>query len=385
MRDIEYPTEKLKISDWDPRTEHKNKRKIAEAEKKYTELVASIKENGIRVPIMVVAKGNGYEVVGGRHRFRAAQELGLKTVPISIHEDAKTKTDRIVLAGIENYMRIDSEGKGLARWVTAMYEASGYTAEQAVQYTKAIDNWFSNNTDHKTDWDKLTQLSCVKSKHDPKTTNPILTDKNFVAICKRIGFAPKYQYQLISIALKLSESVIDKAEKLGLSTTKQIMLTTDPLPEHPKIQEELIDEIAEMSTDSARVRVQQIADELSIGKIRKDEETGLYIIDGKIQEEEDETILPPLNTRIIDINTSINKLLFNLTQRAITRGEHKFSEETIKDTREYRIEILKTLDERNTINLERGLRLIRLVTDEMLALIEREFESLKMKERMSGK
>jgi hypothetical protein len=334
---------------------------------------------------MVVAKGNGYEVVGGRHRFKAAKELGLKTVPISIHEDAKTEADHIVLSGIENYIRMDPEEKGLSRWVVAMYKASGYTAQESVQGTKAIDNWFSNNTDHKTDWDTFDRIhnSVVYSRQaGGKPTNPILQDKKFIAICKRIAFAPKYQYQLISITQKLNSSVIDKAEKKGLSTSKQISLTTGLLPEHPIIQKELIDEIAELPADLAKTRVQQVASDLATGRIYKHGKR--YSVDDTIKKEDDK-VLPPINVRILDINASINKFLFNMTQRAITKGEFEFSEKTIKSTKEYRLEILKMLDERNLINLERGLKFVQLVTDETLELIEKEYESIEMKKKISGK
>lgn len=385
MKDIEYPTEKLKISDWDPRTEHKNEKKRAEADKKYINLLASIKENGIRVPIMVVAKGNGYEVVGGRHRFKAAQELGLKTVPISIHEDATTKTDSIALSGIENYFRMDPEEKGLSRWTVAMYEAEGYKAKDVGQAVKAIDNWFSNHTNNKTDWDEFDRIhnSVMYSKQaGGKKINPILLDKKFIALCKRVGFSPKYQYQLISIIQKLNSSVIDKAEKKGLSTAKQISLTTGPLPEHPTIQKELIDQIADLPIEKARTRVQEVASDLSSGRLKK--EGTRYTSDYHIKRE-DGKVLPPINVRIIDINTSINNFLFNMTQRAITKGEHEMSEQFVKNTKDYRLEVLKTLDERNLINLEKGLRLVQLVTDEMLGLIDGELESAKMKEKMNSK
>ena len=377
MKYIEYPTDKLKISDWDPRTEHKNEEKREKAKRKYVELLASIKANGIKVPIMVVARGNGYEIVGGRHRFQAALELGLKTVPISIHDDATTKTDEITLSGLENFHRMDSEEKGLSRWVVEMYKSAGYTAQQAIQGTKSIDNWFAKNPDQT--WKDLEELGSSKIHKD---TIPERQDPKFISICKRIAFTPKYQYQLISITQKLNASVIDKAEKKGLSTGKQISLTTGPLPEHPEIQKELIDEIADMPRDRATKRVQDVVSDLSSGRLKK--EGKRYTHDYKVKRE-DGKILPPLNVRILDINASINKFLFNMTQRAITKGEHEFSEKTIENTKSYRLEILKTLDERNLINLERGLRFVQTVTDEMLELIDREYETTKMKRKMSGK
>ncbi|MBI4436729.1 MAG: ParB/RepB/Spo0J family partition protein [Candidatus Omnitrophica bacterium] len=45
------------------------------------ELTGSIRKNGVVQPILVRPKGNGYEVVCGERRFRAAQAAGLTEIP----------------------------------------------------------------------------------------------------------------------------------------------------------------------------------------------------------------------------------------------------------------------------------------------------------------
>jgi ParB family chromosome partitioning protein len=50
------------------------------------QLIASIKQSGIIQPIVVRKADNGYEIIAGERRWRAAQAAGLKDVPIVIRE-----------------------------------------------------------------------------------------------------------------------------------------------------------------------------------------------------------------------------------------------------------------------------------------------------------
>ncbi|MDO8582023.1 MAG: ParB/RepB/Spo0J family partition protein, partial [bacterium] len=69
-------------------------------------MVASIRTYGILQPLVVTPReGGAYEIVAGERRFRAARELGLKTVPAIIRE-AK-ELEKLELALIENIQRED--------------------------------------------------------------------------------------------------------------------------------------------------------------------------------------------------------------------------------------------------------------------------------------
>ena len=50
------------------------------------ELAASIREVGILQPIVVRRTGQGYEVVAGERRLRAAKLAGLATVPVVLRD-----------------------------------------------------------------------------------------------------------------------------------------------------------------------------------------------------------------------------------------------------------------------------------------------------------
>ena len=73
------------------------------SEEALRELADSIKEQGIVQPLIVRARGEGYELIAGERRWRAAQMLGLGEVPVIVRE----ADDRAVLelALIENLQR----------------------------------------------------------------------------------------------------------------------------------------------------------------------------------------------------------------------------------------------------------------------------------------
>ncbi len=54
------------------------------ADSDLSRLKASIGRSGIRAPLLVVKHPNGYRLRSGFRRFRAASELGLKTVPVHV-------------------------------------------------------------------------------------------------------------------------------------------------------------------------------------------------------------------------------------------------------------------------------------------------------------
>lgn len=73
--------------------------------KDLSDLVASIKESGIIQPIVARKSEGGYEIIAGERRWRAAQEAGLKEVPIVLRE-AKD-VDAALISVVENLLRTD--------------------------------------------------------------------------------------------------------------------------------------------------------------------------------------------------------------------------------------------------------------------------------------
>ena len=67
------------------------------------ELAASIRESGLIQPLLVRRAGGRYQIIAGERRWRAAQRLGLATVPVVIRD---VPDDRLLeLALVENIQR----------------------------------------------------------------------------------------------------------------------------------------------------------------------------------------------------------------------------------------------------------------------------------------
>jgi ParB family chromosome partitioning protein len=69
------------------------------------EIAASIKEHGVIQPVLVEEGGDGYIIIAGERRFRAAAIAGLKEIPAIIRNYSEEK--RLEVALIENVQRAD--------------------------------------------------------------------------------------------------------------------------------------------------------------------------------------------------------------------------------------------------------------------------------------
>ncbi|KPK42670.1 MAG: hypothetical protein AMJ78_01640 [Omnitrophica WOR_2 bacterium SM23_29] len=79
-------------------------REVIDPEKQ-KELMLSIKEKGVIQPVVVRPKGNGYELIAGERRLRAAKELGFSQLPAVI-KDVKDD-EALEISLIENIQRQD--------------------------------------------------------------------------------------------------------------------------------------------------------------------------------------------------------------------------------------------------------------------------------------
>lgn len=70
-----------------------------------SELTASVKQHGVLQPIIVVRAGNGYRVVAGERRWRAAKAARLKHMPAIVR--SLQELEQIEMALIENIQRVD--------------------------------------------------------------------------------------------------------------------------------------------------------------------------------------------------------------------------------------------------------------------------------------
>ena len=92
-----------------------NQPRIQFSEESIDELADSIAERGVLQPILLRPHGDGYEIIAGERRWRAAQRARLHTIPALVREVDDSVTAEIAL--IENVQRED---------LNAIEEAEGY-------------------------------------------------------------------------------------------------------------------------------------------------------------------------------------------------------------------------------------------------------------------
>jgi ParB family chromosome partitioning protein len=88
----------------DLKPHHRQPRKTFD-DGKMTELIASIKEKGIIQPLVVRRQDDYYQIIAGERRWRAAQKVGLESVPVVIQN--VTEDWALEIALIENIQRED--------------------------------------------------------------------------------------------------------------------------------------------------------------------------------------------------------------------------------------------------------------------------------------
>jgi ParB family chromosome partitioning protein len=94
------------------------------------DLAASIKEQGIVQPIVVVpGSGGRFEIVAGERRWRAASKAGLTRVPVVVRE-RRSDRDMLELALVENLQREDLNPLEAAEAYHRLKEEFGLTQEQ---------------------------------------------------------------------------------------------------------------------------------------------------------------------------------------------------------------------------------------------------------------
>lgn len=92
------------------------------------ELVASIREKGILVPVTVRPTPDGYELVAGERRFRAAEAAGLSAIPAVVRK--LTDREALEVALVDNLQRTDLNPIELAEGYHRLLHDFSLTQEQ---------------------------------------------------------------------------------------------------------------------------------------------------------------------------------------------------------------------------------------------------------------
>jgi ParB family chromosome partitioning protein len=100
-------------------------------QEKLEELATSIKQYGIIQPLIVMTKNEGYEIIAGERRYRAAQIAGIEKLPCLRRNLAPREVTEISL--IENIQRADLHAIEEAEAYSKLLTEFGYTQEQLAQ------------------------------------------------------------------------------------------------------------------------------------------------------------------------------------------------------------------------------------------------------------
>lgn len=101
------------------------------AQDKLAELVASIKEKGVLQPILVRENTDGFEVIAGERRLKAARMLGLEEVPVIVKK--VDDQEALVLALVENIQREELNAIEEAQAFRKLIEDFAFTQDAVAQ------------------------------------------------------------------------------------------------------------------------------------------------------------------------------------------------------------------------------------------------------------
>ena len=106
------------------------------------ELSDSIRQHGILQPLSVRRSGNGYELIAGERRLRAAKLLGMAEVPCIVVEADSLRSAELAI--IENLQREDLNMFDEASAISALIDLYGLTQEEVAAKLSASQSYVAN-------------------------------------------------------------------------------------------------------------------------------------------------------------------------------------------------------------------------------------------------
>ncbi len=171
-------------------------------------LADSIRQYGIIQPLCVRRMGEGYELISGERRLRAAKELGMTHVPCVIMEIDEVESAEISI--IENLMREDLNIFEQAMAIESLIDTYGLTQEQIAKKLSNSQSFVANKL-------RLLRLSAEERE---KILSHGLTERHARALLRILD-------------TDLREKVLNKIIEDGLNVTRteelieQILLKND--------------------------------------------------------------------------------------------------------------------------------------------------------------
>lgn len=178
------------------------------------ELKSSIKALGLMEPIIVRPHGDGYQIICGERRYRAARELGLTTIPAIIHKANDLKALR--MAYEENVQREDLNLLDEARFLQGLIDRSLVKSRQALATALRVSKGRISQ--------KLAVLQLPPKVQEAFSLHPFLGEHHARAL-SRISDAAACEHLLAAmvkrqLAGRQAELLIER--QLARSTTRHI-------------------------------------------------------------------------------------------------------------------------------------------------------------------
>lgn len=130
----EIPIDQIESNPFQPRTSF--------GEEALAELSASIAAHGLLQPILVTETLDGYRLVAGERRLRAAQMAGLERIPAVIRQ--VDERDQLELALVENLQRADLNPMDAARAYRQLHDLFGLTNETIADHVGKARSTIAN-------------------------------------------------------------------------------------------------------------------------------------------------------------------------------------------------------------------------------------------------
>ena len=108
-----------------------------------SELADSIREKGVLQPLLVRERGDGFEIVAGERRWRAAQIAQLHVVPVIVRDYDDTEVLEVAI--IENIQRADLSPVEEAAAYRQLIERFGHTQEKVAETLGKSRSYIANS------------------------------------------------------------------------------------------------------------------------------------------------------------------------------------------------------------------------------------------------
>lgn len=194
------------------------------------ELAASIRRRGVLQPVQVVREGDGYILIAGERRWRAARKAGLLTIPAVVRDLEPAEWTEVAL--IENLQREDLNPIEEAEAYRLLHEEYGLTQE-------AIAERVGKSRPHIANMMRLLQLA-------PPVQEAVRSGRLSTGHAKALAsLPPELQRELAALAIEKGWTVRDLERRLAAGPSRGTQRKTAVAVEPDAAMEPLVQRLSE--------------------------------------------------------------------------------------------------------------------------------------------